>query len=286
MYNLIYKKIIIIKLMINTLILSGGSSKGIAYIGIFQSLFYNNIINIDNIKYIISCSAGSIFSLILCLNYNLNIIKKIFINFNHANLFDLNNLDDLFSNNGLFDINKLKLFIQLLLYHKFNTYNISLIDLYKKTNIKLIIKVYNYSKKKNQYISYINHPNMNIIDLICMSCSIPFIFKYYQYNNQIYIDGGITGNLPILKNKKYKKYLAINLNESTIHNKLNILSYIQNIFNIRFSNKSKQNNRILNYDINLDFYNFDISILDKLNIIHNSYNITNKYIKSKNLNKL
>ena len=49
--------------MINTLILSGGSSKGIAYIGIFQSLFYNNIINIDNIKYIISCSAGSIFSL-------------------------------------------------------------------------------------------------------------------------------------------------------------------------------------------------------------------------------
>ena len=53
--------------MIDTLILSGGGPSGIAYIGIFKSLFDNNIINsqLKDIKEIITTSVGILFSILL-----------------------------------------------------------------------------------------------------------------------------------------------------------------------------------------------------------------------------
>jgi NTE family protein len=37
---------------------------------------------------------------------------------------------------------------------------------------------------------------MKVIDALCMSIAIPFVFSSYRYNGLVYIDGGTLETLP------------------------------------------------------------------------------------------
>ena len=37
---------------------------------------------------------------------------------------------------------------------------------------------------------------MKVIDAICMSIAVPFIFSSYRYDNMVYVDGGTLETLP------------------------------------------------------------------------------------------
>lgn len=53
------------------------------------------------------------------------------------------------------------------------------------------------TSQKLEYFNSIDHPNMNAIDAIRLSCAIPGIFAPQKYNNQIFIDGGLIKNTPL-----------------------------------------------------------------------------------------
>ena len=59
---------------------------------------------------------------------------------------------------------------------------------------------------------------MSVITAMQISTCIPIIFKPIKYNNYYYVDGGISNNIPFLKNKKYKNYLLLYV--TTIENNL------------------------------------------------------------------
>ena len=220
--------------MIDTLILSACGMKGIYYIGVFKSLLEKNIIQRDNIKNILCCSSGCLFGLLFLLGYSLEFIEKIVISIDFEKLFNYDDLIDLFSDNGLFEINKfMKIFKNILIHKGFNEY-ITFKELYENTDINYVLKVYNYTDKKDEYISYINHPDLSVIKAISMSCSIPIIFKTIQYKNKIYIDGGITGSTPIINDTRYNNFICIKLKNKKFYNKSNetIYTYIMNIFEI------------------------------------------------------
>ena len=64
---------------IKHLIISGGGTVGLTYLGIFQKLFENNICNMNNIETIFSTSAGSLVATILCLDYDRETLNKYII---------------------------------------------------------------------------------------------------------------------------------------------------------------------------------------------------------------
>ena len=68
---------------IDTLVLSGGGPSGVAYFGIFKSLFENNIIseNLDGIKEIITTSAGIFPSVCLLIKFKIDLCKEIVMNY-------------------------------------------------------------------------------------------------------------------------------------------------------------------------------------------------------------
>ena len=80
---------------IDTLILSGCSTKLSAYIGSLHILLNNNIININNITTIISTSAGSLISILLALDYKVDFMKLLVNNIDYHKILNWNDLNNL-----------------------------------------------------------------------------------------------------------------------------------------------------------------------------------------------
>ena len=213
--------------MIDTLYLSGGSTKGILYIGIIKSLSEHNLLS--NIKNIISCSIGSFMAICISIKINIHIIEKVIKLYDFNNLYNYDNLDidTILERNGFFENNILSRIISNLLYFKYGVRGMTLSELYKKTNIDNQFKVFNYTKNKSEYISHLNYPDMNIILLIKIATCMPILNKYIMYKNNVYIDGGVTGSYPLLRKKKYKKYIGIILSgKYHMNNSNNIFDYL------------------------------------------------------------
>ena len=271
---------------IDTIILSGGSSKGIGYIGAFYAILNNNLFNMKDIKNILGCSVGSIFGFMLLIDFNITMIYKLLQKIDIIN-FEKFNIDEMFLDNGIFNNNSIKIFLKTCLKYKYNINDITFIELYKKTNINFVVKVYNLSLQKNEHFSHKNHPNLSVIDAIQISSCIPILFKPIKYNNNYYIDGGINNSIPFFKKKIYKNYILIyitsinnNLNNNNLINyeNMNYIEYINNIFNITILNYKKKNKRHIRLIIDLELTNFNIkNILD--DIIINCYNQTINHIQ-------
>ena len=273
---------------IDTLILSGASSKGIGYVGVLYALLKKDLIDMKKIKNIIACSSGAIFGFMLVLNFSINAMYKLLQNIDLINLNDFDS-DELFIDNGIFNNNSVYSFFKTCLKIKYNLNNINFKDLYEKTKILFIVKVYNLSIQKEEYFSYKNKPNMSVLDAIQMSTCIPIIFKPIKYDDNYYVDGGTVNNIPHLKNKKYKNYLLIyitsinnDLKTPVNYDNIDFIDYISKIFNIVTSSKKSKNKRNIRIVIDLEPTNFYVkSVLD--DIILDSYEQTLKHIKDFNL---
>lgn len=267
-----------------TLILSGAGVKGIYYVGIYKSLLEHNIINYDNLKHIISCSSGCIFGLCILLNYSIDFIEIILNKLEFNSFLDYGDLDDIFNKNGLFKFDGISNFLRLLIYHKYKCEDITLKEFYDKTEKEFIIKVYNYTDKKDEYISYLTNPDLQVITAISMSCSIPFFFKQIEYNGKLYIDGGITGSTPEINDDKYNNKISIKINSNNKYDKdcedEDFISYITNIISIGIKKKTP----ISIYDIripcikNISLTDFHITSDDKKEMIEHSKLLTDIHI--------
>lgn len=212
------------KKRINKLILSGGSTKGISYIGIIQGLEEYNMIN--NIKTYAGTSIGAIFSFILNIGYNSNEMKTIIKELEINKLCEMIDFKDYGFDDGMRIIN----FIKMLMEKKKIKYDITFKELYEMTKKKLIICVCNLTLKRSEYLNYKTNPNMKILTALRMSFSIPIIFCPIKYNNEYYIDGGIINNLPYNIFKNPNKILCININNDIKIN--NLETYIFSIIDL------------------------------------------------------
>lgn len=197
---------------IDTLILSGGGPSGIAYIGIFESLFKNDILKRDlsGIKEILTTSIGILYSFCLILGLNMNVGKGIALGYDISKMLKLDdiNIDNLLVEFGLFDTNGIRNVFKSILKNFKDLEDINLKDLYDISKIKLTVKVFNVTKKQIEYISYETNPELSIITLAEMTTAIPIFFKPVEYNGYKYVDGGLRGHFPI-EECKSENYLGL-----------------------------------------------------------------------------
>ena len=246
--------------MIDTLILSGGGPSGIAYIGIFKSLFDSNIIDsqLKDIKEIITTSVGILFSILLMTKQNYKIIENLMMGCDINTILNLDNIDinSILLEFGLFSNNKLSEFIESYIKNIYNIENITLIKFYEKTNIKLTVKVYNTTKKETEYINYINNPDLKLSLLTMMTSAIPFFFKPVSYNDNLYVDGGLRGSFPI-EGCESNNYLGIIIKGSTCSFKNNEIIKMFPILKFILS--------LLNENTNIDKYDKKKIIISEIN---------------------
>lgn len=269
----------------NILVLSGGSFKGFAYIGVLKALKKLNLLNDLNI--FIGTSVGSIFSLLLSLNSCIEEIEEFInkINFNQLMNFNIKNL---YCNYGLNDGSTIiNLLFSFLNKKNFNQ-NLTFKELYERTNNILIINSSNITKKINEVFDYLLTPDMEILKAVRMSISVPFIFSPVKFNNCLYVDGGIINSFMYIwaiKNR-YKKdnIIGVLLNDKINKNQnYNFYSYLMDIYYSLYSNQTEELNldEIINIEIdNCSISKTNISDIEKNKMIELGFNKTNEYFKN------
>ena len=179
---------------IDTLILSGGAMNGINLIGFLNEL--SNNYNIKKIKKYIGVSCGSIISLLLNCDLDLEKFAYILIKTDILKLFDID-ISLLYNDYGLSNFKKGMKFYEKIIEYFGVSKDITFLDLYKKTEKHLIIPSLNLTKQKMIYFDYKNYPDLKILKAIHMSINIPLLFTKNIYNNDFYIDGAFGNTIPI-----------------------------------------------------------------------------------------
>jgi NTE family protein len=266
--------------IIKHLVLSGGGPIGLVEYGALKYLTANNIINLANIQSIYTTSIGSIIAFIYILNFDWTWIDDFFIKRPWEKLinFSYGAYLNIFYDKGIVNkkiiINALKpLFLA-----KEIPLTITLLEFYNLTSIEFNMYTCNLSSFKKEKLNHNNTPNLELIDALYMSSSVPVMFVPLYINNCYYLDGGIFINCPInecIFEKKccYDEILCF-INDKREPIDLCNNFYKENNYNYDYDSSNYQ----LNQDANFFEYLIYIikTLFNKLSIIENENLITIK----------
>jgi len=185
--------------IIKHLVLCGGGPIGLLEYGALKYLTHNNIINHSAIESIYATSVGSIIAFIYILNFDWAWIDDFFIKRPWEKLINISYSAylNIFYDKGIVNkkiiINALK---PLFLAKEINL-TITLLEFYNLTNIEFNIYTCNLTSFKKEKLNHINTPNLELLDALYMSSSVPVMFVPLYITNCYYLDGGIFVNCPI-----------------------------------------------------------------------------------------
>lgn len=264
---------------IKHIVLSGGGPVGLVEYGAFKELNIKNYWKLENIKSIYATSIGTIMSLFIILDIKWEWLDDYLIKRPWENLLNFSTDDylNLFFSKGLLDEKFTIECIKSLLLTKDLSIDITLKELYEKTNISLHIFTTNLNKVSKLDINHKTFPDMKLVRAIYMSCCVPVMFKPIYLNNTYYIDGGFITNVPVndcLNNEKCKK-TEILVFDNDKRNPIDISNnYFQNIKNE--NNNLQDNSNIFTFILHMlkTFVKY-INVIENENLVtlKNSINV-------------
>jgi NTE family protein len=244
--------------------LSGGGALGAIYIGVIRYLLTEKYM--DTITNISGNSIGSVFALMIALKMPYEMIedycRKMMQVCNSENI-DQDSIKNILEYNGATNSEKYLKSIKEYIFEEYGLERMTFIELSKKLGINLYIsatKITNNADNViniNKIFSLENTPDVCIIDAVCASISIPFAFKPYKIDNDYYVDGILSNNLPIktfnnFKNVDEKNILSIAIGNNDEAFKLNdyseqtsLLEYMSTIFKLTLININNNTNKYL-----------------------------------------
>ena len=279
---------------INILVMSGGGSKAISYIGVIKRMEELRVQNkiILNINEVCGVSAGSIIGLLYLLGYTYEELEQEVVNKKLEHLKDIR-ISNFFTNYGIDSGKNIMNWIESLLVRKGYDKNITFKQLYDMINKKFVIMATNLNKYKHTFFDYINTPDISILKAVRMSISIPFYFTCERYNNDVHVDGALIENYPI---KMYKDNLKnvlgfkiINygeLKEHSVEYKINSIdTFIYNVIYCFIVQKERQTTLNDEYKMHTIYIylddknavNFSMTGEDKKNMIKKGYEASCDY---------
>ncbi len=177
----------------NVLCLSSGGLKGLGQLGALALLHEKGVLkHID--KYI-GTSIGAVNGALLCAGFTpSNLMKELA----RMNIFGnvKSDLLNFFQNYGLVDISSFATNIEILFRKKLDR-SPTFKQLYDLTHKILVVVTVNHTTGKVEYLSYLTHPNLMVVNGLKMSCNIPYLFKKIRYQGCYYVDGALLDPFPL-----------------------------------------------------------------------------------------
>jgi len=259
---------------IKHLVLSGGGAAGFTVYGALKYLNKNNFFNLSDIKSIHACSAGSIIAGLVLLSENWDMLDDYILKRPWDKLININptSLLNLWQKKGIFNEEMIKEILKPFLQTREFDQNITLKQLYEKTNIE----IYTYTTNINSLeletvtLSHKSHPDLEFYKAITMSSAFPLMFMPICDFSNCYIDGGLLNNFPLND--------CINLNNN-----------IDEILGIKIITNN-DNLDTVNSETILPMYLYNIIIkmyrqINKKSREDNLSNIVNCYIENNSLSR-
>jgi predicted acylesterase/phospholipase RssA len=175
--------------MFETLVVSGGSTKGILFLG---ALHYVRLrYGLESITHFYGTSVGSMICLLLVVGYEPLDLVRCFqqMNFNFDLLWTKEDLQ-FFNYDSI-----MKCVEQIFLARAGRVLTFQ--ELYEAYGKELSFVAYNYTQGRVDILSRATRPHMSCLEAIRLSCAIPVLFKKCWYDGDIYVDGGIVNNFPL-----------------------------------------------------------------------------------------
>jgi NTE family protein len=275
----------------DTLVISGGSTKGFLFLGSLQYLKDKELI--ENITNLIGTSVGSIIAYLLCIGYTPIEILVFMSTHNILEKIQNVNMVSLIQGTGAVSYHHINDGIEKMTIDKIG-FLPTLKDIQNSFGKNLIIVTYNITEDRTEYLNYENYPNIPCLTAIRMSSNIPLVFEHYRYGHSYYIDGGIADNFPIQKADQIgKKIIGINLgtNNKSINQditEMDTMEYLYKLLFIPVNNSIQQqiNNVSKNCDIinvtyekSIKFFDFNIAPSIKMDMFSSGYAQAEKFFK-------
>ena len=265
----------------DTLVLPGGSVKGLFILGALQYC-YDNFLLTDLHNYI-GTSSGAMSSFLLAIGYTpVEIITKICTNqiierMQHFDIFAMIN------NLGATSFSNISEYLEKLTIDKIG-YLPTFHDLKHKFNKNFVCVTYNLSKGAAEYLSYETHPTLPCLVALRMTSNLPLIFENYKYGNNFYIDGGIVDNFSIdVAQTIGNRVLGIHIlfENAKFSTSDNVLDYIYKLIYIpikqqqktKLDNICKKKCKLITLTdkTNRNMFNFNLSSAEKLDMFSTGY---------------
>jgi predicted acylesterase/phospholipase RssA len=242
------------------LVIGPGAMGGFSMLGYLKTIEES----LDNIQEYSGASAGAIISVFLALGFSIDNILYKLAELEGNKLVKLN-LKCFMNKYGLVDLKPIRdKFVDI--FESDPTF----LDIEKK----IYISAFCVNTSRTVYFSKDTHPDMKVIDALCMSIAVPFIFSSYRYEGMVYVDGGTLETLPSspFLDKKTNKVLCIRMKmepefiQDITSPKQFAEALIASTLNNRRQNILK-NCKVVDIDIGqVDVFNFNMTYEEKLKL--------------------
>lgn len=272
---------------INSLVISGGGTKGYLYLGAIKLLADYGILN--RIKYYYGTSFGGLIVTALNLGWNLEETIKFSISFPLDCIIDYD-IDNFIANYGLVPKINYETIFKKIIKFKGHNENITFKELYVKTSKELHLIAFSLKQNKSIDLNYETTPDLKIWEGLYMTSALPILIPPFEYNNDIYIDGGISENFAMNRVKLENKNKSIgictgsykpewNIITKDLKNKdiIGCLKYLMELFKIMFGKNDDftcKNYITLFFDKStdsLESFNYSINQEDRYKFMQSGY---------------
>ena len=275
---------------IDTLVISGASTKVVTLVGIFRALYEKRIIpkDLNGIKHISCVSVGYFYSIILALRISEKFSYECVLKTDFLNLLDIENIsiDSLIQDMGFINHHMISKPIEIILKDNFKKDNVTLKEFFDKTKIKITVKCVNVTKSETYFINHETDPDLEVCKLLLMTIAIPIFFKPILYKDCYYIDGGLSGNLPIepidpIKDNYLGIYITGNKEINFKNEEYPILSFLNKMLTVSSTKLDSYLDKCIVLEMNEASTNFDLTNEQKEKMIDFGYYETLKQLRTK-----
>lgn len=221
-----------------------------------------------DIKEISGSSAGAILTLFLAMGMSMDEILETAISLNISNFVKIK-LGSFFSKFGFVDINPIRK---------------KLVDIcgsdptFSEIDMKIYIAAFCLNTSETVYFSKDSHPDMKVIDAVCMSMAVPFIFSCGKYMNNTYVDGGMKEEYPLTPflDKRPYEVTCMKITSSQIYQDdiSTPRQFVETLIRSALSNREKYDQPVEEIEINIgdtNIFDFNMSYEEKVKLFNVGY---------------
>jgi len=219
------------------LVISGGGLKGLAGLGSLKCLADNKLL--DQIDTFACSSVGSVICFLYNIGYDPKDIYDVLEQIDFTKLIKYIEPENLLTDPcfGISSPEPILYSIYSFMKKKNISKNLTFKQLYDMTKKTIIITGTCLNDTSIKYFSHITNPDMQILKALRITISIPFIFRPYQFDGKLWVDGGVMNNFPIdLFNDKLSEVIGIYMDDvyDTIDEIEEIQDYFTRVFKCTF----------------------------------------------------
>jgi len=224
--------------------------------------------NLVDVKEISGSSAGSIIALFLAVGMSVDEILKISLSLDVSQLMKIR-ITSFYSKFGFVDITPIRK---------------KLVEIcgrdptFSELDMKIYISAFCLNTSETVYFSKDTHPDMKVIDAVCMSMAVPVIFSCGMYGGNTYIDGGTMEQYPLAPFLDKKPHeitcIKIKLNKIFKENISNPKEFIEALILSTLSNRTEYDKSIEVVEVNVgdtDIFNFSMTYEEKIRLFNMGY---------------